>query len=250
MSAQIGRGFAERVALVTNGARGVGRAVALQLAFTGAYVIVNYRAEADAQIVEELREMGTLAHAVAADTSRSEDVVKLFDSVKDAFGRLDMLVNVAELPQEVLLSDVSETDWDDVVSRDLKSDFLCARAALSLMKNRPSPGIVNIAAAAGIAGRFSGAHYVAAHAGIIGLTRALARELAPGVRVNCVAIGKVREGRGRQSASAPPGSDPASAQPAGGEWAAADEVARACLYLLSPEARFVTGQILSVGGEW
>ncbi|MEJ7616035.1 MAG: SDR family oxidoreductase [Pyrinomonadaceae bacterium] len=245
-----GRGFAEKVALVTNGARGVGRAVALQLAFAGAYVIVNYRAEADAQIVDELREMGTLAHAVAADTSQSEQVVKLFDSVKDAFGRLDMLVNVAGTPEEVFLRDLSEAAWDEVMIRDLKSAFLCAQTALSLMKNRPSPGIVNVAAAAGVAGRFGGAHYAAAHAGIIGLTRALARELAPRVRVNCVAVGRVREGQERGAASAPPGGDLASTQQMGETLAADDEVARACLYLLSPEARFVTGQTMSVGSEW
>lgn len=219
------RGLAERVALVTDGARGIGRAVALQLAFEGAYVIVGYGAEDSEgeRVAGELRELGTLAHAVKAEIVTSAGTARLFGQVNDIYGRLDLLVQVASSSLALDLEELSEEAWEAVQSRDLKSAFLCAQAAARLMRERPAPAIINVVSAGG------GAHHAAAHAGVIGLTKALAHELAPRVRVNCVAVGRAP---GREEA--PP----------------ADEVARACVYLLSPEARYVTGQVLTVGSEF
>lgn len=223
------RGFAEKVALVTNGAHGVGRAVALQLALAGAYVVVSYHPddEAGGQVLHELREMGTLAHAVAADVSRAEGASGLFGAVDDAFSRLDLLVHVSGPAAAMMLGEIQEAEWERVIGRDLKSAFLCAQLAAPLMKQRPAPAIVNVAAAAGVAGQFGGAHHHAAGAGLVGLTRALAGELER-VRVNCVIAGRAESGE---------------------TLVEADEVARACLYLLSPEARRVNGQVVTVGDE-
>ncbi|MEJ7709098.1 MAG: SDR family NAD(P)-dependent oxidoreductase [Pyrinomonadaceae bacterium] len=248
------RGLNERVALVTNGAHGVGRAIAIQLSFTGAYVIVAHHDgdTAGSQVVAELRELGTLAYGLAVDISKAAGVARLFESVNEMFGRLDILVNVAGASEDIAFGDLSEDDWDRVIAADLKSAFLCAQAAVPLMKNRPSPAIVQIVGASGLAGRFGGAHYVAAHAGIIGLTKALARDLAaPRIRVNCVAVGRITEGIARQGASMPPpGTTRTPPDKANLIHAAPDEIARACLYLISPEARLINGQTITVGSEW
>ncbi len=231
MPGQSFRGFAEKVALVTNGARGVGRAVAVSLALEGAFVIVAFDpADAEGEsAAAELRELGTLAHAFAADVSRAEDVHRLFQTVNETFGRLDLLVNVAPAGGGAALAALSEIEWDATISSALKSAFLCAQAAVPLMSGRPGPAVVNVASESGLSGRGAGAAGVAAHAGIVGLTKALARELGPRVRVNCVAVR----------------SEVAESPARGGT--AANEVARACLYLLSSDARSVSGQTLVVG---
>ena len=233
MPGQSFRGFAEKVALVTDGARGVGRAAAVSLALEGAFVIVAFDpADAEGEsVAAELRELGTLAHAFAADVSRAEDVRALFQSVEETFGRLDLLVCVAPQGEAAALEALTEDEWDASVGGALRGAFLCARAAAALMRGRPHPAIVNVASEAGLTGRGPSAAEVAAHAGLVGLTKALARELGPRVRVNCVAV------------------RPAAAENSPGGAPAADEVARACLYLLSSDARSVSGQTLVVGGE-
>lgn len=185
------RGFAERVALVVGGARGVGRAAALQLALEGAYVITSY-APGDAEgegVAGELRDLGTLAQAVAADPARGEDVRRLFEAVGDLFGRLDLLINAAGVSVPGSLGSSTEDDWRRVIDSSVKAVLLSAQAAAPLLLRRPSPAIVNVASEAGLNGRGPNPHYVAAQAGVVGLTKALARELAPRVRVNCVAVG-------------------------------------------------------------
>lgn len=240
MASQNIRGFAERVALVVGGAHGVGRAIALQLAFEGVYVIVNYRAE-DSEgknVLEELREMGTLAHAFPADTSRASGVASLFNSVDETFGRLDLLVNVAQQSAEpVSLDDLTEELWDERFNRDLKSVLLCTQAAVPFLRQRPTPAIVNIAAT----GQKGGVHAVAAQAAISGLTKALAVELAPRIRVNGVAVGETSRGRTHLDSTLHASGEAVSFS------VPADETARAAVYLLSPAARFITGQILTVG---
>lgn len=231
MPGQSFRGFAEKVALVTNGARGVGRAVAVSLALEGAFVVVSFDpADGEGEsAAAELRELGTLAHAFAADVSRAADVRKLFQSIDETFGRLDLLVNVAPTGGAVALEALAEEVWDDSINSALKGAFLCAQGAATLMRGRPGPAVVNVASEAGLSGRGASAAEVAAHAGLVGLTKALAREQGPRVRVNCVAV------------------RPAAADSSAG--AAASEVARACLYLLSSDARSVSGQTLVVGRE-
>lgn len=226
MPGQSLRGFAERVALVTGGAHGISRAVALQLAMEGAYVIVCYpSAEAEgASVVNELREIGTLAHAFAAEVERASDVERLFIEIEELYGRLDMLVNCAQVESVAALEELTEDEWERTISVNLKSVFLCAQAAARLMRQRPKAAIVNVAVdASGDNPNYSAA-YVAAQTGIVGLTESLAATLAPRIRVNCVAV----RGTG-QRAPAP------------------DEVARSCIYLLSSDAAAINGQTLIVG---
>jgi 3-oxoacyl-[acyl-carrier protein] reductase len=221
------RGFAERVALVTNGGRGVGRAVALQLALEGAYVIVNYTQgdEEGKYIVNELRDIGTLAHAVGGNMSRSIDVRRVFALVDETYGRLDILVNSAGASDlHVPFAELTEEIWDEALNLSLKATFLCSQAAAHLMSKRPSPAIVNVASETGLTGQGSGAHTVAAHAGIVGLTKALAHQLAPRIRVNCVAQSAISQ-------------------------VALDDMARSCIYLLSSDAASITGQTLVVSGS-
>lgn len=251
MPGQSFRGFSERVALVTGGAHGISRAVALQLAYEGAYVILAYPpAEPDgASVVDELREIGTLAHAFAADVSRAAAVHQLFAEIEAMYGRLDLLVNSARLAAHAALSELTEEDWDETLSVNLKSVFLCAQAAARLMRQRPKAAIVNLAADTSLGGpRGQSAADVAAQAGIVGLTKALAQELAPRIRVNCVAV------RGADANPSPAQSERESQAPnletVGQQSERAprpDEVARACLYLLSSDAAAITGQTLVVG---
>ncbi len=223
MPGQSFRGFAERVALVTGGARGVSRAVALQLAYEGAYVIISHPPEdgESASVTDELRSLGTLANSFAADVSRAPDVQRLFSEIEGLYGRLDLLVNSAGLSSSAPLAELTEELWTETLDANLKSVFLCAQGAARLMRTRPKAAIVNLSAEMNPEGH--SAAYAAAQAGIVGLTKALARELAPRIRVNCVSV-----------RSEPP-------EP--------DEIARACVYLLSSDATSVTGQTLCVGGQ-
>jgi 3-oxoacyl-[acyl-carrier protein] reductase len=252
------RGFSERVALVTGGAHGISRAVALQLAAEGAYVILSHpHAEAEgASVVKELREIGTLAHSFAADVSNAADVQRLFAGIEELYGRLDLLVNCASLNSQASLAELTAEAWDETLSVNLKTVFLCTQAAARLLLKRPKAAVVNLAAetnpdnssAQSIA-------YLVAQAGIVGLTKALARELAPRVRVNCVAVrgaGKThnttQSDTTAQGDIAAPLAASETLKPAAGNSPAPNEVARACLYLLSSDAGCVTGQTLVVGG--
>jgi 3-oxoacyl-[acyl-carrier protein] reductase len=250
MPGQSFRGFSERVALVTGGTRGISRAVALQLAAEGAYVILCHAPEDEegARVVNELREIGTLAHSFAADVSLAADVQSLFAGIEELYGRLDLLVNCASLNSTASLAELTEEAWDETLSVNLKSVFLCAQAAARLMLKRPKAAIVNLAAETSLDSEAQSAPYVAAQAGIVGLTKALARELAPRVRVNCVAVRGRSENRNSiQSNTAARLSASETHERVGGHAPAPNEVARACIYLLSPDAGCVTGQTLVVG---
>lgn len=261
MPGQSFRGFAEKVAVVTGGGRGVGRAVALSLALEGAYVVVAYAPgdEGGATVATELREMGTLAHAVEADVSSEGDVRRLFDTVGQTYGRLDLLVNAASLSLAKPLAELTAEDWERTVGVSLKGAFLTSRAALPLMQGRPGAAIVNFCSESGLTGRGDSAAYVAAQSGLVGLTKALARELAPRVRVNCVAVGgacALEDVGGRNRAAAGGGDEPRAVasehtvvETLLGRPPAADEAARACLYLLSSDARSITGETLVVGAS-
>jgi 3-oxoacyl-[acyl-carrier protein] reductase len=229
---------------VTDGASATGRAVALQLALEGAYVIVGYGEAEGAQgerVAHELREIGTLARAVRANVWQPEDVSRLFALVGETFGRLDMLVNSAHASDHSAPDELTLESWNRILDVNLKSAFLCSQAAARLMSGRPKAAICNIASEAGLAAHSSGAaHYVAAQAGLIGLTRALAQAFAPRIRVNAVAVA-AHESESLHVEDGKPQTDSTRrATPP-------DEVARACVYLLSTEAGTVTGQTLVVG---
>ena len=189
--------LAGKVAIVTGGGTGIGRAISAALAREGAHVAVNYsRSEDDAAAtVRELEGIGTRAIAVRADVSRSDEVGAMVARTVDELGRVDLLVNNAGMTVFVPLPDLAgmeEEAWDRIMAVNVKAPFLCARAVAEPMRRAGGGGIVNIASIAGLKPGGSSMAYAVSKAGVIHLTKCLAVALAPDIRVNCVAPGFVR----------------------------------------------------------
>ena len=239
-----------QTALITGAATGIGRATALLFAQAGARVVVNHRgqdAEA-ASLVLAIEAAGGQAIAISADVSDASAVQRLVDDAIAAYGALHILVNNAGIIQEKAFLDTTEADWDRMLGTDLKSVFLMCRAVLPGMVARGSGAIVNIASDLGILGRERYAPYCTAKAGVIGLTRSLAREFAPHqIRVNAIAPGPV--------ATAMVSLEHMSAEWVEKELAipqhrlgAPEEIAATALFLASDLSRFYCGQILGPNG--
>lgn len=239
----------EKAALVTGASRGIGRAIALALAKKGYVVAVNYGgSQAAAEGVKaEIEAAGGRAIVIQGDVSKAEDVDKVFAEIKKEFGRLDVLVNNAGITRDSLMLRLKEENWDAVIDTDLKSGFLTMKAAAPIMMKQKKGAIVNIASVVGIMGNIGQINYSAAKAGVIGMTKTAARELAArGIRVNAVAPGfiatsmtdviseKIKEG---MIHSIPLG-----------RMGQAEDVANAVCFLASDEASYITGQVLKVDG--
>ena len=182
-----------KVALVTGAAKRIGRSVALRLASEGADVVVNYRGskrEAD-EVVAEIAAMGRRAVAVQADVARRADVTAMFAAVENEFGRLNILVNNAGMFFSAKFEDLTEEQWDRILDTNLKSQFLCCQAAAPLLRRSGEGRIVNFASLGGLLAWSSYTHYCVSKAGVIMLTRCLARALAPDITVNAVAPGTI-----------------------------------------------------------
>ena len=186
--------LAGKTALVTGGSRGIGRAICLALAARGAAVYVNYRqsAEAAARVVAEIADAGGQAMAIQADVQNADDVAALFKQVTTAAGTLDILVNNAGVTRDNVIMMMKPEDFDQVLATNLRSSWLCCKSAARIMMRKRTGAIINITSVVGIAGNGGQTNYAASKAGIIGLTKSLAKELAVrGVRVNAVAPGFV-----------------------------------------------------------
>ncbi len=182
-----------QVALVTGGARRLGRSIAIRLAEEGADIAVNYhssKAEA-AKTVQEIRALGRRAEAWEADVSRRDAVQKMFAAVEREWGRLDILVNNAGIFFPAKFAELTEEQWDKILNTNLKSQFLCAQAAAPLMKRAGRGRMINISSLGGLLAWPKYTHYCVSKAGVIMLTRCLARALAPEITVNSVAPGMV-----------------------------------------------------------
>jgi 3-oxoacyl-[acyl-carrier protein] reductase len=244
------RRFAGRTALVTGGSRGIGRAVALQLADEGAAIVVGFRQakdEAEA-VVDEIAAAGGAAHAFQADVTDEAAVKELVRFAVRQLGRLDVLVANAGTVHDGLLAMMTVQQWDTVLDTNLRGAFLCIREALPFMMRQKSGSIVCLSSiAADKAGR-GHANYVAAKGGLNSMVRSLAVELAPkNVRVNAVSPGVIATGmseRVRRFA----GDDEILDQIPLRRYGSPDEVARAVCFLASAEAGYVTGEILHVTG--
>lgn len=239
----------QKVALVTGAGRNIGRAIALGLAYDGFAVVVNVRSSvAEGQaVVDELEAMGTPAMLCAADVTQQPAVQAMMAQITQQCGRLDVLVNNAAIRREAPIADITLEAWRDTLAVVLDGAFFCAQAALPLLRQSPAGAVINIGGMTAHTGGLNRPHVVTAKAGLVGLTRALAHDLAPGVTVNCVSPGMISTARNTTTTSGTPNHH-AQHHPLLERRGTADEVASMVCYLASDKARFVTGQVMHVNG--
>ena len=239
----------DRVALVTGGSRGIGRAISIALAASGATVVVNYRGNAAAadETVAAISAAGGKAIAIQADVANGDDVKRLFSEVTSAYGRLDILVNNAGITRDTLMMRMKDEDWDAVLDTNLKSQFLTTRAAISTMVRARYGRIINITSVVGLMGNAGQANYAAAKAGIIGFTKSVAREIGSrSITVNAFAPGFIDT-----ELTAVLNDDMREAlkkQIPLGRLGSPEDVAGVVTFLASDQAAYITGQTFNCDG--
>ena len=238
-----------RVAVVTGASRGIGKGIALELAKQGATVIINYNSSADAAqgVVSAIEANGGTAQAVQADVGDLEQATALIKTATDAYEKIDILVNNAGVTRDGLIMTMKEDDWDTVLDTNLKSAWNCSKAAARAMMKKRYGRIINITSVSGIAGQGGQSNYSASKAGLIGLTKSLAKELAArNITANAVAPGFIDT-----DMTAALGEDMLAQVDAAiplGHRGTVEDIAYAVAFLASDQAAYITGQILSVDG--
>ncbi|QKJ40136.1 3-oxoacyl-[acyl-carrier-protein] reductase [Bacillus altitudinis] len=238
-----------KTAVVTGASRGIGRSIAIDLAKKGAKVVVNYSGnEAKAnEVVDEIKALGQQAFAVKADVSNAEEVQALMKQAVDTFGSIDILVNNAGITKDNLLMRMKENEWDDVININLKGVFNCTKAVTRQMMKQRSGRIINVASVVGVCGNPGQANYVAAKAGVIGLTKTTAKELASRhITVNAVAPGfistdmtdKLDENVQTEMLKQIPLA----------RFGAPEDISNVVVFLASEGAGYITGQTIQVDG--
>ncbi len=241
--------FEGKVAVVTGGSRGIGRATAVLLAARGAKVVINYNKNADEAnlAVEAIKAAGGTALAIQADVSVQADAQRLIEETVKQFGRIDILVNNAGITRDMLMMRMSESDWDAVLDTNLKGAYLCSKAALRPMLKAKAGRIINLSSVSGQAGSGGQANYSAAKAGLIGFTKALAREIGSrSITVNAVAPGFIETDMTNILTNDL--KQKALAQIPLERYGKPEEVAEAIVFLASDAAAYITGQVLAVDG--
>lgn len=238
-----------KTAVVTGGSRGIGRAVALQLAAEGANVVVNYTSnmEAALAVVKEIEAMGVSGKAVKADVSKGEEVENLVNEVLNTFGSIDILINNAGITRDNLIIRMTEQEFDDVIDTNLKGAFICTKYVSKVMIKQKSGKIINVSSVVGIIGNAGQSNYAAAKAGLIGFTKSMAKELAKrGINVNAVAPGFIEtDMTSRLSEKAKEEFITNIPLMRAGK---PGDIAKAVLFLASEYSDYITGQIINIDG--
>jgi 3-oxoacyl-[acyl-carrier protein] reductase len=238
-----------QVALVTGASRGIGRAIALSLAEAGADVVVNYAGSESAaeEVVELIRAMGRKAEKIQAHVGNAEQTEQMVKATVDQFGKIDILVNNAGITRDNLIMRMKEEEFDDVINTNLKGVFNCTKAVTRPMMKQRSGTIINISSVVGVLGNPGQANYVAAKAGVIGLTKSTARELASrNITVNCIAPGfietEMTDKLTEETKAAMLQQIPLA------RLGSPDDIAKVVLFLTSNAAAYMTGQTIHVDG--
>ncbi|RMI19926.1 MAG: 3-oxoacyl-[acyl-carrier-protein] reductase [Calditrichaeota bacterium] len=238
----------DKVVVVTGSTRGIGRAIAEAFAAAGAKVVVSGRnAERAEQVRQEIEAAGGTALAVTADVARMAEAQKLIDETLSAFGRVDVLVNNAGITRDNLLMRMKEEDWDAVLNTNLKGAFNCIKAVTRQMMKQREGRIINITSVVGQMGNAGQANYAASKAGLIGLTKSVARELASrNITCNAIAPGFIETDM--TAALDEKVREEMLSQIPLGRFGQAREVARVALFLAGEDAAYITGQVINVDG--
>lgn len=241
--------LSERVAIVTGGGRGIGRAIALKLAEVGATVVINDVGDsAPAEgVAEEIKKIGRESLVILADVSQSTEVTSLVDNTLAKYGKVDILINNAGITRDQLIMRMSDEDWDKVLGINLKGVFVCSKAVLRPMMRQRWGRIISISSIVGLIGNAGQANYASAKAGIIGLTRTIAKEVASrGITANAIAPGFIDTAMTQQLPEER--RQELMNQVPLGFLGTPRDVAEAVAFLASEEARYITGQVITVDG--
>jgi 3-oxoacyl-[acyl-carrier protein] reductase len=242
-----------KVALVTGSSRGVGKAVALGFAASGADVVINYTSNQDAadNVVSEIQSMGRSAVAVKADVAVKSDVERLVNSAAEKYGKLDILVNNAGFTRPAMMVKMSEDQWDQVVDIHLKGAFMCSQAAGKLMKEQNSGKIINVTSVAGIVGTVGQINYSAAKGGVISMTKSIAREMARyNVCANVISLGIVATDMTEKIRTDEKLKEIYMNRILLKRFAEPDDISPAFVFFASDDSNYITGQLVCVDGGY